>query len=797
MSNLLKLISTAFTILTGAILTGGPAAAQGSFVDPVQVLGTVEVYCPTCALDLKVDEPERTDGDFEILFDLGEESGADFISCVRIPAGDFLCLDRSDKTLKKFPGSSSTLDDVFSCEDSALDLNIRKDTTCTAYTYGLDAHFLAGQNNGRTFSLQRIFEEDGCANPLDPVLSPGQCAEEIYTGRPLLLDIKVVQDAVADNFPHGPGVIGIEQRSDTAFFPVPAVSEPVVIASKKDWGLKGKQTLQSVDVLQIANPVFGNIDNYAVVTTSDATILALKIGGSSGPIPAFDIMDVPLPVTQCNFDEQHYGLKVDEKTDFAIVTDRNWCQVFALQPVLDASGELMGFELVQENVDDDLILSTGTFDPIGPTTSPGKSFDLRDCETDGSCTFITGAAGADAATLQDVVVVSEDSGVTVFQAKGVPFCPYKPMTCSILVEPSFAAADRIAAIDDLLSKHVLHRVDGADPSDYRPEAFVFNVTPLLPKEILDRYDDSGMPPDGLPPLWMLPDFRAQIKNNFFFEALFFVTEARTDDVLTLTLDVFELQGYPELGCESATDLPPGFVADAAGLDRLLMWDVVTRASERDPTIDGQQSLAGENFQGTIGNAGCGSIKIRGGGISMFAYNLETSGCPGTLDINGELVFDDAPNASTPLLSPKCVVDDLGDPTSEIPDDAVFAKAYVRYYDELRAHLQQWVCPILTPNDCVSLDNNWLNGKDKLVKALDATIDPKASAGAQNFGAVQSQLNNYQAALAQAEFSAGPDPVNRLGEHAARIETLQHILNDKLAPSIPPDGFVESDRTWAE
>ena len=172
---------------------------------------------------------------------------------------------------------------------------------------------------------------------------------------------------------------------------------------------------------------------------------------------------------------------------------------------------------------------------------------------------------------------------------------------------------------------------------------------------------------------------------------------------------------------------------------------------------------------------------------MFAYNLEASGCPGTLDVNGDLVFDS---------DATCVVDDL-DQTSEVADDAVFAKAYVRYYDELRAHLQQWVCPILTPNDCVSLDNNWLNGKDKLVKALNATIDPKVSAGAQNFGAVQAQLNNYQAALAQAEFSAGPDPVNRLGEHAARVETLQHILNDKLAPSVPTGGFVESDRTWAE
>jgi hypothetical protein len=775
-------------LFIASLLVSNATTAQGSFVESVQVLGTVEVYCPTCALDMKFDEPDRM-GDFELLF---EEPGADFISCVRVPAGDLLCLDRSDKTLKTFPGASTTLDDVLSCEDSVLGLNTRKATTCTAYTFGLEAHFLAGQNNGKTFSLQRIFEEAGCASPL--ALTPGLCAEELYTGRPLLLDIKVVQDEVADNFlDYGPGVIGIEQRSDTAFYPVPAIADPILIASKKDWDLKGKQVLQSVDVLQISNPVSTDIDNYAVVTTSDDRILALKIGGSSGVIQAFDIASVARPAMQCNFDDQHYGLKVDEKTDFAIVTDRNWCQTFALQPVLDASsGELMSFELAQENVDDDLILSTGTYYPIGPTTSPGKSFDLRDCETDGSCTFITGAEGASAATLQDIVVASAESGVTVFQAKNVPFCPYKPLTCLELLDPWEPGPQptREDALDQLVGLDVLYRVAGSLSSDYRPEVFIFNATPVLPKEILDRFDDSGMPPDGLPPLWMLPDFRAQIKNDFVFEALFFVTEARTDDVLTLTLEVAQLQGYPELGCESVGDLPPGFVADAAGLDRLLMWDVATRVSERDPTIDGLQSAPDDNYQGTIANADCDSTRVRGGGLSMFPYNLEASGCPGTLDINGNLVFDTAGGVT-------CVLDDSGDPTSEIPDDAVFAKAYVRYYDELRAHLQQLVCPILTPNDCASLDNNWLNGKDKLVKALDATIDPKTSAGAQNFGAVQAQLNNYQAQLAQAEGSAGPDPVNRLGEHAARVESLQHILNDKLAPSVPEDGFVESDRAWAE
>jgi hypothetical protein len=777
--------------LGGSLVASSHVLAEPT-VEPIQVLGTVEVFSPAAALDMFFDDPER-DADFEVLF---EEPGADFISCTRVPAGDFLCLDRNDKTLKRFPGETTTLGDVFSCTDDALDLNIRKTTTCTSHTFGLDAHFLAGQNNGKTFSLQRIFEGVGCPNPLDPDASPGLCAEEIYTGRPLLLDIKVIQDEVAENFPYGAGVIGIEQRSDTAFFQYPATAEPILVASKKDWGLKGKQTLLGVDVLQVSNPVTEGIDNYAVVTTSDHTVLAMKIGVGAGPIIVFDINTVPKPPVQCNFDDQHYGLKVDEKSDFAVITDRNWCQAFALQAELDEFGDLTGFELVTETdtvslTEVPLILSTGAYDPVGPTTSPGKGFDLDDCETEGGCTFISGAQGGAAASLQDVVVVSEESGVTVFQAKGLPFCPYKPFACLAILEPEvIPPATREAALDRLTDDlGVLYRLPGTSPGNqYRPEVFIFNTTPLLPKEITDRFDESGAPPDGLPPLWMLPDFRAQIKNDFFFEALFFVTEARTDDVLTMIVNVAELQGYPELGCETANDLlVDGYDVDTDGVGRLLLWDVVTRASERDPAIDGPQSSPDPNYQGTISNAGCGSVRLRGGGISMFPYNLEASGCPGTLNINGDLVFD---------TGATCVVDDL-DLTSEVADDAVFAKAYVRYYDELRAHLQQWVCPVLTPDDCAALDNSWLNGEDKLVKALDATIDPKVSAGAQNFGAVQAQLNNYQAALVQAEFSAGPDPVNRLGEHAARLETLQHILNDKVAPSVPEAGFVESDRTWAD
>ena len=105
-------------------------------------------------------------------------------------------------------------------------------------------------------------------------------------------------------------------------------------------------------------------------------------------------------------------------------------------------------------------------------------------------------------------------------------------------------------------------------------------------------------------------------------------------------------------------------------------------------------------------------------------------------------------------------------------------------------------PPLSPGNCASLEANWFNGKDKLVKALAATFEPKSSSGNENFGSVQSQLQNYSNIINGA-FPYGPDPANRVGEQAARVETLQHILVDKLLPSIPDTGFDDLNKTWAQ
>jgi hypothetical protein len=151
-----------------------------------------------------------------------------------------------------------------------------------------------------------------------------------------------------------------------------------------------------------------------------------------------------------------------------------------------------------------------------------------------------------------------------------------------------------------------------------------------------------------------------------------------------------------------------------------------------------------------------------------------------------------------------VVDGNDTITVESPDDAVFGKLYDRRYDEMRELLDQYACTTadsgaaqspLSASDCDTLRNLWDNGKDKLVKALQATIDPKTSAGAQTFQSHQQQLEAYGTQLAGMTV-VGPDPANRIGEQLAAVDILLHILVDKVLPSIPPQGWMEDDDTWA-
>ena len=520
-------------------------------------------------------------------------------------------------------------------------------------------------------------------------------------------------------------------------------------------------------------------------------------------------------------------VSTQDDSSFVIVTDRNFCQTFALVPAKNASG-LTGFSIVQETGGGNQILSTGATPPVGATDSPGDFFNLigAGCEEPGGCVVVNGAGGVAAATLFDVNVVNRnEADVVIYHVRGLTDCGLRPLTCVTLLDedPDFdlaaacpglpASPTRAEAIACLTDPDVnaLRRVAGASPGSTRPEVFERNYTPFLPDDITDNFDASGTPPSGIPPLWFRPDLRGRLINQGNLGLLFFVTEAREADVLTIDFEVSQLQGGTIIrDCESFANggLPPGYTVDAEpggaarGTERLLDGDIPHRTSERYDSF-----VTGEHI-GTNILAGCGSTRGRAGGVSGFLYDAEYTPCPGTLDAGGNLVFDAQGSCTVgEPLAPGATWTSLQAAESE--DDAVFAKAYVRYLIELRQHLEIKLCTPSTPSaddavlsqaDCSTLRDNWINLQDKSQKAILAVIQPKQSGGAQNFGAVNSQLSNYQSNLLGADRSGPNRPAdlsNEYGQQVARVETLIFLLENRLEPSVSANGFSESDLKWTD
>jgi len=55
------------------------------------------------------------------------------------------------------------------------------------------------------------------------------------------------------------------------------------------------------------------------------------------------------------------------------------------------------------------------------------------------------------------------------------------------------------------------------PGDVR-QGHLLNVTPMLPQQIKDLFDDSGKKPFGLPPMLISPRYHAQEQNDNLFDA---------------------------------------------------------------------------------------------------------------------------------------------------------------------------------------------------------------------------------------------------------------------------------------
>lgn len=410
-SKALKAAPPLVTLALGAM----PAQAWQT----AQVLERVEVFNKTSVLDMAFDEVGRS-RDFSVLVNTAQAS---YSACTLTAASGRWCLD--GKTVVNWPDATkeSEVFEVIKCEDPALGLDTRKADTCTGFTIdSKGAIYLAGKNKGKTHSLIKIVKKidglcptDGFFTPL--ALSTDYCAVELATGRPLLVDINTVDTDAAERFnadcngcaARGKGTLGLEERKTAVFFPDEGA--PVTIASgKRDWNLAGNEQLSSIALLQLPNAQ-GGFDSHVLVTTDNGRVLAAETDGSPDVREVFDLNAGRRNSSRlCTDGTQVSSLRASQKSGIVFVTDRKYCEVIALEPVVNSAGELLKLANLQEN-GQDFTLSTaddqGIFPPLGPTIAAGRAIDLAECGE--FCVLVGDEAGNPAAILSNVKLAGSES----------------------------------------------------------------------------------------------------------------------------------------------------------------------------------------------------------------------------------------------------------------------------------------------------------------------------------------------------------------------------------------------------
>ena len=714
-----------------AAVSWNPAQAQS----PKQTLDRVDAYSLTDVLEMTFNDPNRTK-DF---FNLGID-GTNIVWCTLTALDGIFCLD--NKVVKHWPDpeESQTPINEVNCLDPALQL---KNGECTGMTVGLSgAIYLAGRK-GNGHSLFKIVPKAPTAPCIGSSELSGSlyCARELYAGRPLITDLTAIDGDVGAAFKPCPscavqsGILALEARKAVVFFPDPKptpTSGAIVVANSQALGLSGNEQALGGTLLQLQN--VNSIDSFVAVTTSTSRIRVKKTNGAGSAFTAFNIAQQRAPSsTQCDFGTQNYGIVASPQSGRVYVTDRNFCQVLAL----DATVSPFTKELTLSTAD-----SSGTFPTRGPTLAPGINIDLADCA--GICTFLTDDEGNAAASFSEVQLASgSNTDATAFQIKGIPDCRYAG-------RPEFPT-NLEAVCDDA------DAVVDPDNVDH-PAGQFLNVTKLLPLQLRALFDDSGVPPSGLPPLLISPQYRAQLRNNFVFAALFVITEpgVRFNDVFTALYDVPLLEDVPaSLGCFPDPE-------------NLIAWDISTTVSEtfKSTSTDFDDDGDAEHVD-TLTNTGCiNPVKTSGYRISLLPYNFEP-----TPDTYGP----------TFLSSVRSVTEG---------NDAVFARLVQNLYDDLdfvrREHACIQVDSPLSATLCNSLASKWQNGKVKLDKCIEAAFAPKQSQGDENCQSFVTQITNYRDSLPAT--TSPTDVANRLGEQKARVDVILHVFNTRFLPSIPANGF---------
>ncbi len=348
---------------------GGHARAETQVIQ--QVLDRVAVFNRGTALEMKFDAADQRPPDF-FNFDLVESAGLG--SCQLNGSRGLYCLDGRDVRRWQDPADGGPGQVEFSCANGALQLDAKRGDPCSAIAVAQYGDVWISGRRGSAYQLIKLVRKDAdgaCSE--GSTLSPTNgvparyCFRQYASGRPLLYKLVVVEGEEAERFDAGTGVpaggvLGLDVRNAVTYFSAIPNATPVdLVAGKTAWGLGNKEALLDLALLQVANGALAGdqTDNFLLAMSSTGRVLARQTDqfAAATTIEAFNVPDerdassAPTP-EQCDASAQRYGIAASAKSGRVYVTDRNYCQVMALQPagppfmglvnVPDASSSLGG-----------------------------------------------------------------------------------------------------------------------------------------------------------------------------------------------------------------------------------------------------------------------------------------------------------------------------------------------------------------------------------------------------------------------------------------------------------------------
>jgi len=797
------------------LVLSAPAWFAAAHADVTQTLDSVDAITQQSVREMRFGDPKRDSvqpNDFLTPIAASAGSGLSFAACQRAANRDLYCLFNSyvgadgklTQPVRRW-SESGTSEDLFSCTNPQLGLDTRRANPCTTLTVDLVGNIWLGGRDGTVHSVIKVVEipqvggsceksplpagttpsltdNDG---PFKKLLSDSSgssdfCFRRYATGRPVIVDMTAIDDRVGAGFQvvsgsttlgGGAGVLLLEDRKTAVFVADPKNSSglmlnpvaPVEIASgKSGWGLVGSESVQSAALMQLDCTASGNTQcfgagdkkvNFVLVTTSTGKVIAKRTDPLAAPSVAF-----PAEVS-CNAAvEPQFWVRVSPQSGQIYLGDRGCSVIRQLKTAVAPSlvKPTPAVDLSTQPVTPSATLPLDTLNTV--SVSPGLGFDLNDCFGD-DCVFVQDTNGNAVGAKISAVVIDQQtgqSGLTVFRIEGIPDCR------------NYAANDQ--------NRPVICNTPGVVTSVNGVDEFL-DVAKLLPLEVRSLFNDSTSPTLADLKLLISPQYRARppcdptggpagcvATGGNTFGAFFGRTEDNTAgssvvfrDTFGLKFDIGQLNNGSPVRCGFQNSTRPRTPAE---------WDVIVTSSERTKTAN---IIA--NGQSSSFNTALSHSEML---VNTFCENPTSgSGDRWSLYAYGLMLNDTSTGAFGVLLD--------------------------RLFDELEQARKLTACTNfsedgnvdqpLSPSVCAALAADWTNARDKLNKCIDATKDPKQSAGDQTCQAFTSQFEAYRSELKSASINWYPVPTgfvadraNRLGELKARTDVIRYILACQFLPS---------------